>query len=813
MISLPVDDFVEDILADFQGHQNMVLVAEPGAGKTTRVPPQLLKICQQKVLVLEPRRMAALAAASRIAEEQNWVLGQNIGYQVRFDSLVSDNTRLIFMTEALLAKKILQDQDLKDVDIVVLDEFHERSQHVDLALGLLKEAQELGSKVKILVMSATLEAESISKFLGGAPIVRVPGVSFPLDIRYDKFPQSLRTDDSFINRVIDKIKEAQRGSSKDILVFLPGVGEIQRCARALGNFSIKVDILHGSLDLAEQRRVLKKSSDQRVILATNIAESSVTLDGVGVVVDSGLNRINSWNVDTGFETLALARVSQSSATQRAGRAARQGPGVCYRLWNPQDELSMKPYTEAEILRVELSEALLWLAFLGISDASQFSWYQAPPNRHLAAAKNLLLDLQLVKQGSLTNKARQILPWPLSVRAGCFLWEGLQGPWPSAAIDMTVILQEKDIWAKQYNLSSYQEAHENDLILRYEFFAQLRTQKSRPGFFHSLLKASQQLSRSVGSPSGTSETPPPAEVARWVLKSFPDRLCRRRSPQEKRALMATGRGVELEDSSLVKKSEFFVALQGLDLSDRETRINLACGLSKEQILKDLSEQIEKRRELKQENQKIWVEESRRYRQLPLDKPSIHPASSEELQALLPSLILSSWKSLVSTIPALEEWNTRWNYYVTQVEGLKPWSEETLRPVIEEACYGLKSWEEATQQDWIYFLENKLPPEVVKDFHQQVPKGLQAGERHLKIHYPENQDPYIESRIQHFYGLKKHPSIFQGRVALRLILLGPHGRPIQITKDLLGFWKSSYQEIRKEMKADYPKHSWPEDPSQG
>ncbi len=813
LIPLPIDDFIAEILQTLKENRNLVLVAEPGAGKTTRVPPALLKIVNQKILVLEPRRMAALAAATRISQEQNLQLGVDVGYQVRFENQTTPNTQLIFMTEALLAKKILQSPTLEGVDIVLLDEFHERSQHIDLALGMLREAQELGSAVKIIVMSATLDAEKISAYLGKAPIIRVPGKSFPLEIKYDKFPQSLRTDDKFYQRLVARIKEACNQNKTDVLVFLPGVGEIHRCTRELqdSSFQRKIDQLHGSLSIEDQRRILKKSAEARVILSTNIAESSVTLDGVGVVIDCGLNKINSWNPETGFESLLLSRISKSSATQRAGRAARQGPGVCYRLWNTQDEFSMKPFTEAEILRVDLSDAILWLASLGVSDASTFTWYQSPPARHLALGKDLLVDLGTLDQnGSLTEKGRRILNLPLSLRIASVFFELEKRGCPEAA-EIAAILQERDFWSQSYNLESFHEANENELYLRFELFNGFKNKSSPPASAHQFIKACEQLRKLLVLKS-EKKAMTLADLQIALLNSFPDRLSRRRNPEEAKALMASGRGVELDKKSMVKNAEFFIALAGLDLNDKDTRINMAAAVSKDQILSHFSNHIIKSRVLKHdaESGKIWVEEIKYFRKIPLEKPVIKAASADDVQKLLPTLLTSEWLHVLKALPELKNWQQRWNYYVATKQ-IPDQLLELLPQIIEQGTVGLNSWAQAMEQNWIYLLELNLPQELIQEFQKSVPAFLKVGPRTLSIQYGLGQDPFIEAKLQFFFGLKTHPHIWNESIPLRLILLGPHGRPVQITKDLAGFWKSSYFEIRKELKPDYPKHNWPDDPS--
>jgi ATP-dependent helicase HrpB len=323
----------------------LVLVAEPGAGKTTRLPPALARAFQGEVLVLEPRRMAAVAAADRIARENNWELGREVGYRVRFENNTARETRLIFMTEALLARRLLADPELNGVDVVVLDEFHERSIHVDLALGLLRELQELRD-IKIVVMSATLAAEGIARFLGTAeapaPIVRVPGLLHPLKVELHDKPLRPLPDPQFYIALAQKVREAAQNSPGDILTFLPGVGEITRAKDRLelmaSELKLEIAVLHGSLPLEDQRRVLRASSQRRLILSTNIAESSVTVDGVTAVIDSGFSKVMSQDHTTGFSRLRLSRISQSSAKQRAGRAARQAPGVCYRLWGRREDV-------------------------------------------------------------------------------------------------------------------------------------------------------------------------------------------------------------------------------------------------------------------------------------------------------------------------------------------------------------------------------------------------------------------------------------------------------------------------------------------
>ncbi|NUM88905.1 MAG: ATP-dependent RNA helicase, partial [Bdellovibrionales bacterium] len=414
--------------------------ASPGAGKTTRLPPALLSAVEGAVWVLEPRKIAATSASQRIAEENGWELGQEVGYQVRFDRRFGASTRLLFLTEAILLRKLLQDPELRGVGCVVLDEFHERSIHVDLALGALRELQLL-TDLKIVVMSATLDAAPLSRFLGDAPVLEVPGMIHPLTIRYSGRPQLLRTGSEFVERMARLIqKSASEHREGDALIFLPGRGEIERLRRELESWADSTGIalvpLHGQLDLADQREALLPQKHRKMILSTNVAESSLTVEGVRLVIDSGLARISQLHPRTGFESLDLVRISKASATQRAGRAARRGPGTVVRAWTPHDEISMRDFDPPEITRVDLSESLLLLASLGVTNFESFSWFEAPPPRALAQARDLLLALEAMDEGGiLTPLGRRLRELPVHPRVARLLLEARNAGAPRLAAEL------------------------------------------------------------------------------------------------------------------------------------------------------------------------------------------------------------------------------------------------------------------------------------------------------------------------------------------------------------------------------------------
>lgn len=811
MISLPIDSFLEKILQEFRSHQNLVLSAAPGAGKTTRLPPRLLDLTDKKILVLEPRRIAAVAASSRIAEEQNWKLGKEIGYQIRFDSNISSDTRLIFLTEALLNRKIISDPELSDVGIVVLDEFHERSQHVDLALGLLKELQELSRPdLKILVMSATLKAETIARFLQDASIIQVPGQSHPLEIQNQKTAQKLQTGPDFIQSVVTQAKTEMSALKKGehLLVFLPGLGEIERCYQQLEAWALEkghsLFRLHGTMSLEEQKEVLASSANSKIILATNIAESSLTIDGVRAVLDSGLQRRSSIHPKTGFPQLEIARISKSSATQRAGRAARQAPGKCFRLWSSMDELSMPDEETAEILRVDLSEALLFLASQGVRDFNGFSWFESPhPEQIQKAEKHLRILGALSEKNELLPLGKELLRLPLPPRLGKLLLKSQQMGILETGASLCALLLEKDIVGKK----TYETQLECDLLLRLDLL--------NSGSYRSVERVRDQLIKLF--PRTQSKKASENEIRKLLLEVFLDQACRRRKANEARAVMIGGRGVVLESTSQVRHSEFFVALQVMEgLSSSETRVSLACGLSKEMLSQVENSRIEN---------KSWIEfdeKTEKFVQLsaqslilpavgslPLSDIRIQPAKSEDIQGALGKVAFENRQQILEKNEKLKSWWERFQVWRT-VSGGEDFTDETLAEIFEEASFGENSLAKLYEKDLVYFFETKFPGGTLHKFQSEAPEFIQvpSGSR-IRLNYSGPQ-PALEVRLQEVFGLSETPKIAGGKIPLTLILLGPNYRPVQVTQDLSSFWKNGYPEVRKELRSRYPKHSWPEDP---
>lgn len=841
-IHLPIDDFIDNILQQLTSHSNLVITAAPGAGKTTRLPPALLSAVSGKILVLEPRRMASIAAAHRVAEEHNWQVGEEVGYQVRFANKTSSKTRLIYMTEALLARHMIQHSELEGVDVVILDEFHERSLHVDLTLGLIRELQELGHPVKIVVMSATLEAEKIAQYLGNCPVISVPGKLFELTVRYQKATQLLKPQHPFYDHLLHIIKEAQRQTDKNILVFLPGVGEIERAKENLFEWAesknIELITLHGSIPLEAQRKALQISTSQRIILATNIAESSVTLDGVNTVIDSGLVKIMKQDLRTGFSRLEISRISLSSAIQRAGRAARQFPGVCYRMWNQNDESTFVKSDIPEILRSDLSESLLFLAYQGVRNFENFSWFEKPPIASIErAAFNLKVVGAINDDHELTPMGRQLLHFPLPVRLGRLLIAGIENNCIDLAAKIAALLQERDILRKEAASHFEGDRFECDIALRLmilnQYIQKRSSREGHPTILQTVVQSYQQILdlakklKIAGSSTHLEE-----DEARQLLLmlSYGDRLCRRRKHSD-RALMVGGRGVKLTDQSLVKKSEFFISLNGFEGSgETDTIVTQASGINKDFLFKHFSDNILKKRDVifDPDKAQFYQREFKTLWDLPLEEPTITPATSAQVAEKLPDILTDNWANTLKNNESLHEWYQKIVFLRFHKAFLPSPIQDELERLFDgdslnksfcldafrQACLGESKMTLVLKKNLVYFFELKLSETLRTILQTELPNKLKMPSGSMiPIHYSTVKHPYLEVRIQEVFGWAKTPKILFQNIPVVLHLLGPNHRPVQITSDLESFWQNGYADVRKELRIRYPKHQWPLNPADG
>jgi len=812
---LPIDSQIDAIVDAVKSHQNVILTATPGAGKTTRLPPALLNAVSGKILVLQPRRMAAVAAASRVSEETGWRLGGEVGYQVRFESRISRETRLSFVTDALALRQLVSDPELSGVSLVVIDEFHERNLNQDLMLGCLRELQELGSAIKILVMSATLDTRQLLDFLPGSVHVDVPGLVFPLEIRHALAPLSQRTDFAFVDRVVAAVEVAVRECSGDLLVFLPGVGEILRVRERLEERRLPRDIqiLHGSLSLSEQQKVLRRSEGARVVLTTNVAEASVTVDGVDGVIDCGLAKVIETDHKTGFSALELTRIALFNARQRSGRAARQKAGICWRLWTVHEEVTQAEQMPAEIERSDLSQAFLLLAHMGVSDFANFSWLDSPPTALMSLAVRSLRAMgALDSSNRLTELGKRLNQFPLPPRWGALLALGESLGYGSLAARMAALLNERDLLADARSVPTTQL--ECDLLLRLEMLEEFEEGRSRHLRAQPIIDAVRQLEGMIKKNPPAFATPydRASVVRRMLLLSQRDRLARRRRGSD-RALMTGGRGVKLSPDTQVRASEFFIALSGMDRGgSADTIISVACGINKDLILNVLKDEIKVREDIHFDTDKgqFFARRIRFIDDLPIDEPSLTPVDPSSVGGKLVDVLVEKWDWFITQHEALNSWMQRLNF-AKPYDSTFTLSAEQIRGFIEMAAFNKTSIKGVLDQDLVGLLESTLDRSWVKLFKEQLPSHFTAATGHAhKIDYSEPHAAYVDVRLQEMFGVTVTPKILNGKIPITFRLLGPNYRPVQVTSDIASFWKNAYVEVRKELRTRYPKHSWPDDP---
>lgn len=846
MISLPFDEAWTEIELALSSHRNLVLVAEPGAGKTTRLPPGLIDrgLAKGKVAVLEPRRIAARAAAQRIRDERSgWKFPDDVGYTVRFDNQTNRSTKLCFFTEGLFLRMLANDPLIPEIDTVILDEFHERSRYTDLAVSALKELQALErTDLRIIVMSATIDAEKISRFLSldevPAPVIQVPGRTFPVSITHSNIPLKLATDHLWLETTAKEVRDiALRKSQRqdDILVFLPGVGEIRRLKsifledRKLSE-SFDLHELHGSLTLDEQSQVLNQvlshptSAKRRIILATNIAETSLTIAGVGTVIDTGLERI-SQSDRLGFSSLSIQRISLASATQRSGRAGRTGPGESYRLWSKLDENSFQPFAEAELRRADLTDTLLEVASIGIPSPRTFEWFDPPEPEKLELAIRTLKDIGAFdEQERLTETGRQMVSTGLPARAARILVEGRRLDALPLAAGLAALLTEKDFLLDR-DSSLSRIATECDLHLRATL---LEGSGGGVRIDRAALSVVKRVMDSLvkAKPQRLTEVWEEEVVARLLLASFPDRVARRRQPQSMQCRLVGGKGIELHTSSSVRQSDLLFALRGdtvVAKKSGDAQITLASVLTIEWLKKYKSSEVELKTSVifDPETRSVFGLRALHYRDLPLEAGHRDGILSDEATALLKKEFLLRSDLIHATEP-VQAFLNRLKLLIEQTPAEKTNTESTLEAswqmTVDEVLFGKKSFQEFFEPGGTEKLADawernfsSLAPAIAREIARVAPDFFTAptGNR-FRIHYPPDRTPYVEVRLQELFGINENPKV--GGRPLTFHLLGPNYRPVQLTSDLVSFWKGSYFEVKKELRARYPKHSWPDDPMQ-
>ncbi|HEV2668423.1 MAG TPA: ATP-dependent helicase HrpB, partial [Blastocatellia bacterium] len=833
--------------------------APPGAGKTTRVPPALLDAGVAGAgegLALEPRRLAARMAARRVAEERGENLGETVGYQVRFEEVASAKTRLRFLTEGVLTRRLLSDPTLKNVGVVVLDEFHERHLQADLALALLRRLQKTERPdLKLVVMSATLDAGPVARFLDDAQALRSEGKRFDVAIEHlarpDERPLAEQVAAGVNRLAAENIAQDIYG---DILVFLPGAAEIRRaqaaCAATADRHDLIVLPLHGDLSAEEQDRAVKPAAKRKVILSTNVAESSVTIEGVVAVIDSGLARVAGHSPWSGLPTLNVARISKASATQRAGRAGRTRPGRCLRLYTAQDFNARPDHDVAEIHRADLAETALELHAAGVTDLNKFDWFEAPPQSAIEAAESLLTKLGAIDAaGAVTAVGRKMLRFPLHPRQSRMLVEAEVRGVGERAYVVAALIGERDIVASELfkNERERKAEHEgpSDLLHRLDLFeeaesanfaaSRLRMMNLDVGAVMAVDRVRRRLLASRGrggerGGAGARQRGRAGDDALLIsiLAGYPDRVAKRRSMKSdgRELLLSGGGAARLSPTSVVGQSEFMVAIDAEERRDanqaRARIVRIASRIEPEWLIDLFADQLRETTEAKwnAQSERVEVVERIMYDRLAISENRSGLAATtrgEEVARVLAEAALDAGLQRFVEPETVANFLARVEFVAkTFPESSTPaLNDDDVRASLVALCYGLKSFAElraaAGEGALIEALRQRLNAEQRRLLDKMAPEVVAiAGRRRVRVTYETGKPPWIESRLQDFFGMETGPVIAGGRAPLVMHLLAPNHRPVQVTTDLAGFWRRVYPQVRKELSRRYPRHAWPEDP---
>jgi ATP-dependent helicase HrpB len=815
---LPIDGVLPRLTEALRMHDTAVLVAPPGAGKTTRVPLVLMDepwARGQKILVLEPRRLAARAAAAHMAATLGEAVGGTVGYRVRFGSKVSGRTRVEVVTEGVFTRMLLDDPTLEGVAAVLFDEFHERSLDADLGLALARDVQQgLRENLKLLVMSATIDGARIAARLGDAPVIESAGRAFPVETRY----LGREATRPIAAQVADAVLRALAAESGSLLVFLPGAAEIRRVERVLGDkvTDDTVDIvpLYGALDAQLQDRAIAPAprGRRKVVLATSIAETSLTIEGVCVVVDGGLARVPRYEPDLGLTRLETVRVSQAAADQRRGRAGRTEPGICYRLWDERETRALLPFAPPEILAADLSSLVLDLAHWGVTDPSGLLFLDPPPPAALTEAKVMLRELgALDDDGRITDAGHRMRALPLPPRlARMVLDGGTFGVAPLAA-DIAIVLTERGLGGNDLDLRQRVENFRRDHSPRADDARAMAKRWAETARASATALARQHANAHAS--GGTSELSAGALLA----LAFPDRVAKNRGGADNSFVLASGRGADIDKTSALA-AEPYLAIAELAGAAANSRILLAAPITLAEIESLFGDRITEREEIKFDaaSTSLRARRVRRFGALVLAEQPVKLVPSAETAAALACSVAELDLGRLPWTKALAQWRDRVNF-LRRHEG-EEWPDLSDAALADKAAQwlgpafaGKTALDQLDADALSSALHALLPWNLRRRLDLEAPTHFDApsGSR-VPIDYTAEEGPRLAIRVQELFGLDEHPSVAGGRVPLAIELLSPAQRPVQVTCDLPAFWRGSYASVRAEMRGRYPKHPWPDDP---
>jgi len=801
---LPIDAALPALRTALANRNAAVLVAPPGAGKTTRVPLVLLEESwakNKKILVLEPRRLAARAAATRMAVTLGEQVGDTVGLRVRFGSRVTKRTRIEVVTEGVFTRLVIDDPSLEGVAAVLFDEFHERSLDADLGLALARDSQQaLRPDLKLLVMSATLDSARVAALLGDAPAIESEGRAFPVETRYlGRDPRA-----PIERQVTEALERALRTEAGSLLVFLPGAGEIRRTESLLkeriNDTAVDIVALYGALDAREQDRAISPAPPGRrkVVLATSIAETSLTIEGVRVVIDSGLSRVPRYEPDVGITRLETVRVSRAAADQRRGRAGRVEPGVCYRLWDEPQTASLEAYTRPEILSADLSSFMLDLAQWGVSDPGKLAFLDPPPRAALAEAKTLLAELGAIdSDGRITEEGRKLRALPLPPRLARMVVDAAAEGAGELAAGIAAVVTERGLGG-------------DDVDLRHRLDNFRRDRSKRADDARAMVR---RWAETAGGKAAASEHSPGSLLA----LAYPDRIAKNRGAGGGSFLLANGRGGNVDPASPLAR-EPYLAVAELTGAAAASRIVLAAAITLGEIEAQFAGQIEEDEAITFEaaSASLRSRRIRKLRALMLSERTLPVAPGAAAAKLLAEGAAGLGMAKLPWSKAQLQFRDRVNF-LRRAEG-DEWPDLSDRALARTATDwlapfldGKTALSQVVADDLAAALDVLVPWNLRQRLNAEAPTHFMAPSgSNVPIDYEGEEGPKLAIRVQELFGLAVHPVIARGHVPLLIELLSPAHRPVQVTRDLPGFWRGSYKDVRADLRGRYPKHPWPDDP---
>ncbi len=821
---LPVEKNLPEIIEAVRRSSCVILKAAPGAGKTSLVPLHLLRDTiksNQKILMLEPRRLAARASAYRMADLIGEAVGETVGYRVRLDSKISSKTRIEVVTEGILTRRLQDDPELSSVGMIIFDEFHERSLQTDLGLALSLEVQEgLREDLKILLMSATLDSTGLSALLKDAPVIESKGRQFPVETRYVVQKPNRRLEAT----VADTVTAALAQDQGDILVFLPGAAEINRVQENLSPLRNDKDIqilpLYGNLGLKDQNRAIQPDprGRRKVVLSTDIAETSLTIDGVHVVIDAGLSRAPRFDPNSGMSRLKTGRVSKASAEQRRGRAGRLGPGICYRLWAEPLNHGLPEFTSPEIMVTDLSGLVLELAAWGAQNPDELTWMTRPPEGHMAQARDLLSMLGALDQEErITKLGKEMANLPLHPRLACMVLKSREMKAEFLACSIAAILSERDFFSRD------RENPNSNLLDRLNLLTSQNnaTDKNQPrkNSFQlgRIAQIRDDLMRRIGSRSKSM----PTDLAGIVLAfAYPDRIGELREGSQIQYRLSGGRGARLLENDRLS-SEPYIVVADLDGKDRDATIRLAAPVGFKELMSAFEHEIRisDRVYWEEKKQRVLAVTEKKLGALVLEQKKLsNPDPKDVARNMIDTLRdkglnILPWDddslAFVSRVRFACHHNRSENWPDFSESALLDGLDQWLGPYLP----GVTGLSDIKTLNLTVILEANLTHSQLKELNRLAPAFIKVPSgSHVRLDYSDPEIPVLAVRLQEVFGLQDVPKLAEGRVPVSIHLLSPARRPVQITSDLAGFWRTSYHEVKKEMKGRYPKHYWPDDPLQ-